>query len=290
MRCLKKTFAALLFAAILGCTPGDKTASKGEGGVSATAEFVKHFGAAPAVDKGKAYAFVIFYPSAREPGKVMPFPFFSFDEPSLKKVALAKLVGGMGDFRSYRGEIAHPFPAGTRVLDLVQNGGTVTVTFSKEISAIAPGSAAERAAMNAVSLTLRQFEGVKGVSALVEGGKAALSGAANKADSGAVLPLGPPRLLSVTAMKEKGEDRVEEVDAFFDRPVQIEELVMSGADGKPFEGETYQSVFDMAAVLKPKDAARFTAGMPVMVRWKVVDKLGRGASGQSDLLLEVKEH
>ena len=43
-------------------------------------------------------------------------------------------------------------------------------------------------------------------------------------------------------------------------------------------------------VLKPKDPSLFTAGMPVKVRWKVVDKKGRGSDGETELPLAIKEH
>jgi predicted DNA-binding antitoxin AbrB/MazE fold protein len=46
----------------------------------------------------------------------------------------------------------------------------------------------------------------------------------------------------------------------------------------------------MAAVLKPKEPAQFKEGMPIKVRWKVVDKLGRQAEGDNVWFLEVKEH
>ena len=91
-------------------------------------------------------------------------------------------------------------------------------------------------------------------------------------------------------MKDKGESDVEEVDVFFDRPVDIKELVIADTDGKQFQGDVYQSVFDMAGVLKPKDPSQFKAGLPVKVRWNVTDKLGRNASGESEMFLEVKEH
>jgi predicted DNA-binding antitoxin AbrB/MazE fold protein len=105
-----------------------------------------------------------------------------------------------------------------------------------------------------------------------------------------VLEPSPPRLLSVTAVKDKGAKDVEEVSAYFDRPVEIRELTLSDRTGKPYAGDVYQSVFDMAGVLKPKYPAVFKAGMPVKVRWKVVDKLGRAAEGEGEFPLEVKEH
>jgi hypothetical protein len=100
----------------------------------------------------------------------------------------------------------------------------------------------------------------------------------------------PRYILSVTAVKDKGAKNVEEVSVYFDRPVDIKELTLSDRTGKPFAGEVFHSVFDMAAVLKPKAPAVFKAGMPVKVRWKVLDKLARAAEGDGEFSLEVKEH
>ena len=68
------------------------------------------------------------------------------------------------------------------------------------------------------------------------------------------------------------------------------ELQLLSKDGQQFAGELYHSVFDMAAVLKPKDPSQFKERMPIKVRWKVADKLGRQAEGDSVWLLEVKQH
>jgi germination protein M len=65
---------------------------------------------------------------------------------------------------------------------------------------------------------------------------------------------------------------------------------MSDKSGKPFVGDAYHSVFEMAGVLKPKDPTQFKDGMPVKVHWKVVDKLGRPAEGDKEYSLEEKEH
>lgn len=45
---------------------------------------------------------------------------------------------------------------------------------------------------------------------------------------------------------------MEEVNASFDRPVEIKAFSFAGNDGKIFVNDVYQSVFDMAAVLDPK--------------------------------------
>ncbi|MBU5637072.1 GerMN domain-containing protein [Geomonas sp. Red69] len=280
----------LLVTAFAGCTSRQEPPPEAKGRVNATGAFVKHFGAVPPVDKGSCYGFVIYFPSAREAGKVLPFPFFSFDEASLKKVALGKLIAGMGDQKSYQGELTQPFPVGSRVLDVSQSAGTVTVNFSKELNSIKSDPQVQQAVVNAVTLTLRQFAGVTTVVFKVEGADSSLNKLVAKADESAVLPLAAPRLLGVTGMKEKGAANVEEIDAFFDRPVDIKELTLSGADGRKIEGDIYQSVFDMAGVLKARNPQPYQPGTPLKVRWKVTDKLGRSASGDADVALEIKEH
>ncbi|MBJ6800811.1 GerMN domain-containing protein [Geomonas sp. Red259] len=278
----------LLVAFFVGCTSRQEPPAEAKGRVNATAAFVKSFGPVPPVDKGTCYGFVIYFPSAKEAGKVLPFPFFTFDEASLKKVALGKLVAGMGDQKAYQGELAQPFPAGSRVLEVSETAGTVTVNFSKEVNSAKEQQ--QQALVNAVVLTLRQFTGVTKVVIKVEGAENSLEKLVAKTDESAVLPLAPPRLLGVVGMKEKGAANVEEIDAFFDRPVDIKELTLSGTDGKKIEGDIFQSVFDMAGVLKSKTPLSLQEGTPVKIHWRVTDKLGRSASGDGEIPLEIRQH
>lgn len=286
---MKKTISIIISIALVGFLIYTITFHKKEmpvektGKVSATPVYEKYFGAPPSVDKGTAYAFVIYFPSSKAPGKVVPFPFFTFDEGSLKKVAIERLLGGM-DTGSYQGEFI-PFPSGSRLIAINDDQGMVTVNFSKELA-----PSAEAATACAIALTLRQFKGVKDIRIQVEGKERPLSASViNDADSFVQQP-SPPRLLSVTAMRDKGARNIEDVNAFFDRPVDVKELKLFSKDGQPFAGELYHSVFDMAAVLKPKDPSQFKERMPIKVLWKVVDKLGRPAEGENVWLLEVKEH
>lgn len=253
------------------------------GKVAATNTYEKYFGAAPWCDKGTVYAFVIYFPSSKEPGKVVPFPFFTFDEGSIKKVAVERLLSGMNT-GSYQGEFI-PFPGGIRLIAINDDQGTVTVNFSKELD-----KSAETATARALALTLRQFRGVRNIRLQVEGKESPLSALVKNVDDTAVLQPSPPRLLSVTAMRDKGAKDIEDVNAFFDRPVDVKELRLLSKDGQPFAGELYHSVLDMAAVLKPEEPSQFKEHMPIKVRWKVIDKLGRKAEGDSIWLLEVKEH
>jgi hypothetical protein len=288
--CYIAIVAIMVLASFAACTRNQETPASQQVRVFATKAFESYFGPAPTTDKGLCYAFVIYFPSAKDPGKAVPFPFFTFDEASLKKVAVQRLIGGMAELKSYQGEIRQPFPPGTRLLAVTEKNGVVTVDFGGELLGVKQDEAAERALVNALVLTLSQFNGVKEVRIQVDGKQNRLDKLLQPPDKHAVLQPSAPRLLGVTAMREKGAKNVAEVDAFFDRPVEINSLQMTGVDGKPFEGEIYQSVFDMAGVLKPKAPELFKAGMPIKVRWNITDKLGRNASGESEIQLEVKEH
>lgn len=268
------------------CKKKEEQSPAKEARVSATKAYEKYFGPPPTTDKGTCYAFVIYFPSAKEPGKVLPFPFFTFDEASMKKVAVERLIGGM-EVSAYKDEILQPFAPGAHLLKLSEHEGLVTVDFSKDF--LRTGNNKE-GMLNALVLTLAQFEGVKGVKLLSEGNDIEFAKGTLLPVASSVRDPSPPRLLSVTAVKDKGAKAVEEVSAYFDRPVDIKELTISDKEGKPFEGEVFHSVFDMAAVLKPKDPSIFKAGMPVKVHWKVMDKLGNTAQGDEELSLEVKEH
>ena len=297
-------FLMVMLLSLIACRKQDVSQPAKPARVSATKVYETHFGPAPTTDKGTCYAFVIYFPSAKEPGKVVPFPFFTFDEKTMKKVAVERLLSGM-DVGSYKGEILQPVNPGTHLQGLMEDKGTVTVNFSKEILNSPADVAVEKALLNALALTVLQFPGVKDVRVQVEGKESgAVDGkdVANFLGNGglkkqplvpnetAVVQLPPPRLLSITAVKDKGAKNVEDVSAYFDRPVDTKEIKITDNNGKPFEGDVYHSVFDMAAVLKPKDPSLFRAGMPVKVQWKAVDKLGRSGEGQQEFFLEVKEH
>jgi germination protein M len=286
---MKKTISIIIAIALIGFLIYGVTFHKKEipvekpGKVTATNAYEKYFGVAPSVDKGTAYAFVIYFPSSKELGKVVPFPFFTFDEGSIKKVAVERLLSTM-DTGSYQGEFI-PFPSGTRLLAINDDNGTVTANFSKELA-----TSSDSGFIHALALTLRQFKGVKDIKLQVEGKESPLSDVAKNSNESAVQQPSPPRLLSVTAMRDKGAKNIDDVNVFFDRPVDVKELKLLSKDGQQFAGDLYHSVFDMAAVLKPKEPAQFKARMQIKVRWKVVDKLGRQAEGDNVWLLEVKEH
>jgi germination protein M len=275
-------------ASSTACTRKQAPPPAKEARISATTAFVTYFGPAPTTNKGTCYAFVIYFPSASVPGKVVPFPYFTFDEGSMKKVALERLIGGM-DEKRYAGQFQQLFPPGTRLVSLNQQGNEVVAEFSKEIMPVAADATKGDALFNCIALTLKQFNGVQGTRIQSEG-KDLYPGKAVPAESAVVMQPSAPRLLKVIAAKESTAAPIAEVDALFDRPVQIKRCTFTTADGVPLAGEVFHSMFDMAAILKPKEPAKLAPGSEIKVTWDVADKVGRTASGADVFALEAKVH
>jgi germination protein M len=290
MRILKTTLLTFLILAVsIGCSRKEAPAPGQPARVSATKAFESYFGPAPTTEKGTCYAFVIYFPRAKETGKVTPFPFFSFDEASLKKVALERLLGGM-DEKSYAGEFLQVFPSGSRLLSLSERNGVVNADFSKELRPVAGDPVRGRAILNSVNLTLMQFAGVTGVRIQCEGGDLFHAAEPPAAEAAVVMQPSAPRLLSMIAMKQAAGAPVLEVDALFDRPVDIKEFQFLGNDGTLLAGDVFHSMFDMAAVLKPKEPGKFAEGATIKARYHVVDRMGRRAVGEASFPLQVKLH
>lgn len=174
----------LAIAVMVGCKKKEPVSQSSQPGkVITTPAYEKYFGSAPPVDKGTSCAFVIYFPSSKEPGKVVPFPFFTFDEGSIKKVTIERLLGGMG-IGSYQGEFI-TYPSGSRL-----------IYFSKELE-----TSTETAAAQALVLTLRQFKGGNNVRLQIESKESPLSALTKNTDDKVVRQPSPPRLLSVAAMK-----------------------------------------------------------------------------------------
>jgi germination protein M len=290
---MHKITAALVIliclSAFLGCSRKEAPAPARTARVSATKAFTTYFGPAPTTDKGICYAFVIYFPRAKELEKVTPFPFFSFDEASLKKIALQRMLSGM-DEKSYAGEFLQLFPKGSRLLSVSEREGTVSADFSKELREVADNPSRSRALFNALTLTLLQFSGVTGVRIHCEGRELFPAATRLPVEAAVVAQPSAPRLLSVIAMKQGASTPVLEVDALFDRPVDIKEFQFLENDGTLLTGEVFHSMFDMAAVLKPKEPGKLAQGTKIRARYRVVDKMGRSAAGESSFALEVKLH
>jgi germination protein M len=281
-------FIMVAFASGTGCTKKETPPPPKAARISATDAYVTYFGPAPTTNKGTCYAFVIYFPSATMAGKVVPFPFFTFDEASMKKIALERLIAGI-DEKRYAGQFLQLFPPGTRLASLKQQGDEAVADFTKELAQVAADPDRATSLFNSIALTLKQFSGITNIRIDAEGQELFPSSAA-PSETTIVMPPSPPRLLNIVASKESSAAPVTEVDALFDRPVDIKRCTFTTADGVPIKGDVYHSMFDMAAILKPREPAKLAPGTRIKVTWDVADKVGRAASGEDIFALEIKVH
>ena len=144
---------SIVLFTLISCKKQESPPPAKQARVSATKAYEKYFGPAPTTDKGTCYAFVIYFPSAKEPGKVVPFPFFTFDDGSMKKVAVERLLGGM-EVAAYKDELLQPFAPGARLLELARADGLWRVDLSKDF--LIPGKSRD-GMLNALIMNLTQL-------------------------------------------------------------------------------------------------------------------------------------
>lgn len=281
----------LLLAALVGCERKEeakKEPAKAAGNVEASQAYRSWFGEPPTVAEGTCFALVGYYPLAAAPGKVTPFPLFMFNREDQLQVVTEQLLR-WGEGWDMGGAALNPFPAGTELLSLTRTGDLVRVELSEPALTGSDG-AGQKLILAVLGHSLTQFEGVERVQVVAGGVLLPLQAERGFfPDPEAVAPPGEPRALTVAGVWEEGTASPEEVSVFFDRPLRVEEIRVS-VDGRRLEGDYFTSVFDMAVVIRPKEAAELREGLPVTVAWRVVDRLGRKGEGEKVFALGRVEH
>lgn len=259
-----------------------------KGTVKATQAYLDSFGQPPTAKQGDCFARVGYYPLRSAPEKVRALPFFLFQESGQLQMLLDRLVGTAVSLPE-QSDLFNPFPPGTRVK--VTNEQEDAVSLDLSFSGKAPEADQWPAITAALTETASQFPGTARVFILAHGKPLpAASGGGFRHDVTRIAPPGPPALFMIVGSWEKGKATPEEVVANFDRPVRIKEFRLEQADGSKLEGEYFQSIFDMAVVLKPKDPASLYQGMALRASWDVSDYLGRQGQGVGTFELQRYEH
>lgn len=272
-----------------GCQREEVSPPKVSGEVRATARYLEYFGDPPTVAEGTCYALVGFYPSARETGKVSPFPLFLFNQEQQLEIVTEQLLR-WGEGWDMGGMLLNPFPPETELIALQQEEDMVRVELSDQ-AWDGTDAGQKKTILDVVGHTLAQFEGVSRVM-LVAAGKL-FPYQAERAfvpDPSVLAPPGPPQVLAVAATWQAGNAVPEDLSVFFDRPVTVQTFELADDGGRRIEGEYYRSAFDMAVVVHPADPAAIVEGMPVQVSWQVTDGLGREGEGHRSLFLTRLEH
>lgn len=268
-------------------TEGKGTATEGK--VTATEAYLSHFGPAPTVAEGSAHAMVGYLPKADNPQQLVPLPLYLFSESNRMQLLIERLIT-VDSQATERIGASNPFPPGLILNTLIRDGELLNVDLIGGPELV-EDSQRMQAIQAVLGHSLLQFPGVTRVRLSVNG--VFPPGVPDEGvvpDPAVVASAGEPKLIGVVAVWEPGMSQPQEVSVFFDRPLDVNRVEIQDADGRAVEGEQFRSVFDMAVVLLPKHPDRLSEGLPLTVRFDVVDKLGRTAQGEKTMPLVRMEH
>jgi hypothetical protein len=148
----------VLLAGAGGCRKKTAPPPVTGGQVTATAAYQTHFGAPPTVEEGSCHAMVGYLPLADDPEKIVPLPLFLFSESNRMALLIERLLT-VDPAASERIGASNPFPAGTLLNTLIQDGDLLTVDLGGELTL--PGDPARWRQIHAVlDHSLAQFPGV----------------------------------------------------------------------------------------------------------------------------------
>ena len=288
-RCFWMLFLFLPLLLSGGCRKEQPAAPVSGGKVTATEAYLTHFGEAPNVEEGTAWAMVGYLPKADNPEQLVPLPLYLFSESNRMKMLIDRLLTVDSEATERIGA-DNPFPPGLLLNALIQDGEQLNIDLLGG-QELADDSPRLRTIQAVLGHSLLQFPGVKRVRLSVNG--AVPSGFAEEGvvpDPAVVASAGEPKLIGVVGVWEPGASQLQEVSVFFDRPLNVNLLEIKHHGGALIEGEQFRSVFDMAVVLLPKSPEQLSEGQPITVKYDVIDKLGRSSQGEKTLPLVRLEH
>jgi len=244
--------------------------------IHTTKAFDAIFGELPPISvPGPCYATVAYFPSAREPGKVLPVPIFSAEQGKEERLSVRTVIRGIAGAGGLSAKIAPPFPPGSDLDALSVEGGVAKIKVGGPFRAVDFPAVAREAAARALALTVAQFGKAREIDVTDATGTAHFRGTAEEA---AVADVGPPEVLGLLAIKEKMDRPATVLSVLFDRPVFVEDIafVAQGAN-VPVAGKLYATGFGMTAELHPDRAVSLNTRDAWRVKVKVRDGKGRRA-------------
>lgn len=267
-----------------GCRKEQASAPVAEAKVTATDAYLTHFGPVPTVQEGSAYAMVGYLPKADNPEQLVPLPLYLFSESNRMKMLIERLLTVDSEATERIGA-SNPFPPGIILNTLIQDGDQLNVDLIGDLDLV-KDLPRMRTIQAVLGHSLLQYPGVKRLRLTVNGElPQGFAAEGIVPDPGVVASAGEPKLIGVVGVWESGASQPQEVSIFFDRPLNVNRLEINEHGGDPVEGEQFRSVFDMAVVVVPKHPERLSEGLPMTVKFDVVDKVGRSAQGEKTLPL-----
>lgn len=276
----------LLLLSLPGCKE-QQTVPADSGVVEANQAYLNNFGAAPHETVGRAFARVGYLPLQNNPEQVRALPLFLFGEQDQLRQILDRLTSGTL-FLPPETELYNPFPSDLKVTVTSPENETVTLALTTAESWSADDL---RAAVTALTETAVQFPDITRVRISLNGELLPRMPEGGFMHSPRhLLEVGPPTLIMVVGMWDKGAEALDEILVEFDRPVTVNSFQLYDKAGKKVDGEYFTSAFNMAVVVHPQDPGRYRDGTVLRAEWDVVDTLGRSNKGTSSVPLHRVEH
>lgn len=273
--------AGVLLALLASCS---KQSPPREPFIHTTKAFDALFGELPDLPiPAPSHAAVVYFPSAASPEEFRPVPVFIVEQGKEEKLAVRTAIRGIetgeGPVDAIRKEIAYPFPTGSDLLSIDQEGGVARIRVGGAFRAAALSRAEGETAAKALALTVSQFGNSGEVDLTDEAGKVHFGA---KAEGARPADPGPPVLLGLMAIREDDGHPPAVLSVLFDRPVFVEEISWYPPGGEsPYPGKTYSTGFGMTAELHPESAVSFDGNAQYRIRYSVRDGKGRRTSGDA---------
>lgn len=261
---------AALAVALVACT---SSPAPQKSPLQTTRAFDSLFGELPPMAvPGPSNATVVYFPSVQESGKYRPVPIFTAERGKEERLSVRTAVRGV-DVDGFDGEVSFPFPKGADLDRLDYEGGVARVAIGGTFRAADLSEERRSQAAGALALTIAQFGKAAAVDVTDAAGIVHFRAGA---DQGRTADLGPPKVLGLLAIREEKAAPPSVLSVLFDRPVFVEDISFSPADGKiAVPGKIYSTGFGMTVELHPDPKVEFDGKRPYRVRTKVRDGKGR---------------
>ena len=263
-----------------GCSEDKKLAVGGS--VEANEAYLEYFGQPPAVQKGTAYARVVFLPFRNDPTKLEAAPVYLVEKENQIQHILDRLTSGKLILPP-QSPLYQPLTQLKQVKVSANVNGTITLAIEPPLE--------DQAILTTLVETVLQFPEIKYVKILVDGKPfESMPEQGFSAVSGLNIQVSPPEALMIAGMWEHGEPTLHEIYVDFNRPVTVNKFQLYNAAGQQIAGEKFISAFKMAVVIQPKNPEQFKAGDILKAEWDITDAIGRINRGVTVMPLAHYEH
>jgi len=267
--------SAMALAALSSCTAPSRPVKPT---IHTTKSFDAVFGELPPMEApGPLYATVVYFPSAKAPGKYLPVPIFSTEPGKEETLAVRTVIRGI-DQEEFARKVVFPFPKGSDLLSFGYEGTRAMLRVGGTFTAGSLSNKEGEMAARSVALTVAQFGKATAADITDAEGKVHFIGRSGEAETA---DPGNPGALGLLAIREEKGKPDRSLALLFDRPVFVEDIAFFRPGGNStYPGKTYATGFGMSVEFHPDPGIVFDPKDAYRIRFKVRDGKGRTAAGE----------